>query len=222
MINFLDKYELNYENALEYVKNDLDDVNVLSKELLKLLNFKNGYFFTMLPSRAKFKEIYNFKVGGILPQNPIKEYYVDGIKSNYSVKNSINNELSFLILNEMKKNFDLSFVVDKVTGTANNVYYYTFSDCNPLFYNEEVYFLLNKVNASAEVICKCLQASTSFWHSLSIFTMADLVNVKKTFTLEQIKEICVKTELIMVGAYDGEGYVFWEKNKANSGRNFFN
>ena len=36
----------------------------------------------------------------------------------------------------MKKNFDLSFVVDKVTGTANNVYYYTFSDCNPLFYNE--------------------------------------------------------------------------------------
>ena len=63
--------------------------------------------------------------------------------------------------------------------------------------------------------------STSFWHSLCVFTTADFTGVTQTLSLEKIKEICLKTELVMVAAYDGEGYVFWEKNLTNTSKGFF-
>ena len=139
----------------------------------------------------------------------------------YSVKNSIRDEVAPLIFKEIISKPQFSCVIDKVTGTANSVYYDTYSDCNPLFYEKEVYFLLDKKNISTEVISKCLRASTSFWHSLCVFTTADFAGVIKFLSKEKIEEICLKTELIMIGAYDGEGYVFWEKNRVNVGRGFF-
>ena len=53
-----------------------------------------------------------------------------------------------------------------------------------------------------------------------MLTSANLTEVNKTLSLEKIKEICLKTELAMVGAYDGEGFVFWEKN-LDEGKGFF-
>jgi len=217
----LNKYKLEFDPTLKYVQDNLDKVNTLSIELLKELDFKNGYFFTLLPDDANFEGIYKFEWGGILPQNPIHEYFVEDQRATYSIKTSINNELDDLILKKMSLETQISYFIDKVTGTANEVYYTTFSDCNPLFYEKQVYFLINQQNLSSEVISKCLRASTSFWHSLSVFTTANLKTVSKTISLEKINEICLKTELVIVGAYDGEGYVFWEKNLSNANKGFF-
>ena len=85
----------------------------------------------------------------------------------------------------------------------------------------EIYFLLGKNKISEKIILECLRASNSFWHSLCVFTTADFTDVIKDLTLEKIKEICLSTELVMVGAYDGEGYVFWEKNLTNENKGFF-
>lgn len=215
------KKEIDFNTTLEYVLDNLNNVNALSTELLNLLDFQSGYFFILLPRDANYKQIYQFKEGGILPQNPLEKYFNNGHLSTYSWIPDIDEELSELIFKEIESKPYFSCLIDKVTGTANDVYYVTFSDSNPLFYEEEVYFLLNKNNVSKSVVSKCLKASTSFWHSLSIFTTADLVNVTKAITLEKIKEVNLKTELIMIGAYDGEGYIFWEKNKRNEEEGFF-
>lgn len=90
-----------------------------------------------------------------------------------------------------------------------------FLDNYSVFHNDEVYSLLNKNNISQEVILQCLRFSTSFWHSLCVFTTADLNDVSKELSKKNIREICLMTEIVMVGAYDGEGYVFWEKNDKN-------
>ena len=54
-----------------------------------------------------------------------------------------------------------------------------------------------------------MENSNAFWHSLCL-TEADFMNVTDTLKIEKIKEVCLKTKLVMIGAYDGEGYVFWE------------
>jgi hypothetical protein len=217
----LNKHKLDFESAYEYIKDNLDKVNALSAELLKLVNFKNGHFFTLLPDNANFERIYDFEWGGVLPPNPIEECIVNGHKSTYSIKNSINDELSPLILKEIKSKYELSCVFDKVSGTPSNAYYIYYSDAHPLFNEKEVYFLIEQKNISIDVLLKCLRASTSFWHSLCVFTTADFNGVTETLSLEKIKEICLKTQLVMVGAYDGEGYLFWEKNITNASIEFF-
>ena len=85
----------------------------------------------------------------------------------------------------------------------------------------DVYFLLWKRTKFLKLILESLRASNAFWHSLGVFTTADFTDVTKDLTLEKIKEICLSTELVMIGAYDGEGYVFWEKNLTNENKGFF-
>ena len=111
--------------------------------------------------------------------------------------------------------------MDDVSGsTPKDESHPCFFDNYSVFYNEEVYSLLTKNNISKELILKCLRFSTSFWHSLCVFTPADFIKETKFLNLEKIKEICLTTELIMVGAYDAEGYLFWEKNLSTH-KNFF-
>lgn len=216
----LNKFNLNFDKSWEYVQDDLDKTNLLSSEILGNVNFKNGRFFTLLPNNANLDEIHNFRSGWILPPNPIQEYLVNGSTAKFSVKKNILDDLIPLMLEIIISHPHLSYFIDKVTGTANKIYYETYAECNPLFFQTEVYFLLNKANSSLESIHKCLRASTSFWHSLCVGTTADLPNVS-AISLEKMKEICLATELIMVGAYDGEGYIFWEKKPALGSEGFF-
>lgn len=217
----LNKYPLHFKPAKEYVVGELEDVNILSSQLLNLLNFDNGKFFVLLPHNANLEDLYNFKNGGILQQFPKEKQFINGRLSTYSWIPDINIELSELILKEIESRKNLCCMIDKVTGEASETCYKTYFQANPLFYDNEVYFLIQKENASNDLILKCLKASTSFWHSLGIFSNADFTDIFKTINLEKINEVCLKTELVMVGAYDGEGYVFWEKNPTSGNVGFF-
>jgi hypothetical protein len=222
MMKQLNKHQLDFDRASEYVRDNLDNVNGLSRELLNLLDFKKGYFFTLLPDDANFDRIYEFKAGLVLSQNPTLEHIINGHRSTYTWIPHIDEELSDLILKEVLSRPDLSCIMDKVTGSLpKDKSHPYFADNYTAFYDEEVYFFLTKANISHELILRCLKFSLSFWHSLCVFTTADLSTISKTLSLEKIKEICLATELFMVGAYDGEGYVFWEKKEAPLLKSFF-
>ena len=214
------KYKLDFDPTWKYFKENLDNVNALSSELLNLLNFKNGYFFTLLPDNANFKNIYHFKEGLILPQNPIQTQIINGNRLAFSWTPNIDNELSQLILKEISSNPQFSCIMDNVLGAPEDKNHPCYSDNYTLFYDDEIYSLLNN-NISYDLISLYLRYSHTIWHSLCVLTKADFSNFTKTINLEKIKEICLKTELVIVGAYDGEGYVFWEKNLTNGSKGFF-
>jgi hypothetical protein len=112
--------------------------------------------------------------------------------------------------------------MDDVSGsTPKDKTHPCFSDDYSLFHDDEVYSLLKKDNITIDLILTCLRFSNSFWHSLCVFTTADFTNVFKNLSLKKIKEICLTIELVMIGAYDGEGYVFWEKKLTNGSKGFF-
>jgi hypothetical protein len=221
----LNKLKLDFNPVMEYVIKQLGTINTLSCELLKLLNFKEGHFFTLLPDDANLKGIHHFKWGGILPQNPIQEQIIDGRRSTFTWIPDTDKEMSLLILNEIKSKPHLSCILDDVEGgfTPEDKSAPCFSDNFSVFYGDEIYSLITKDNASYDLISLCLKYSFSFWHSLCVLTTADLtgITLTKTLSLEKIMEICLATQLVMVGAYDGEGYVFWEKNLTAENKGFF-
>lgn len=216
------KYKLNFDLTLEYVKSRLDKANAISMELINLLNFNKGYFFTLLPSNANQKRLYDFKTGGILPQNPPEECEASGIKSIYSIIPSIDEELAKLISKEIKQRKNIVCIFDDINCSLTQVKGYDIYDNYGLFYKNEIYYMLNNTNITTNVVSECLNNSNAFWHSLCIFAkIENREKILKNLNLEKIKKICMSTQLIMVGAYDGEGYIFWEEKFIDSGKEFF-
>src|ERR1700722_10290813 len=94
----LTKCPLDYDITYTFVEDSLRNVNRLTSELLKVIDFKKGYFFTLLPEGSNIERLYEFKGGVILPQNPIIEYESSpGSISTYSIVPTIDKELSVLI-----------------------------------------------------------------------------------------------------------------------------
>ncbi len=62
------KHLLDFDATWKFTYDSLYDVNQLSSELLNVIDFKSGYFFTLLPKEANIERLYEFKTGLILPQ----------------------------------------------------------------------------------------------------------------------------------------------------------
>jgi hypothetical protein len=221
MTKKLNKYILDFLSSWEFTQENLEEVNTLSIQLLKLLDFKNGHYFTLLPEDANFERIHNFKTGLILPQYPIQECIIKGKKSTFARIPDIEKEVSQLLFKETRLNKYLSYIFDDVKGRASDDWSNYSYDIHPMFYGQDVYFLLNEDNLSVTNIKRSLRKSLSFWHSLCVITTADFSNVERNLSLEKIQEVCQNVELVIIGAYDGEGYIFWEKNPTKENKGFF-
>ena len=218
MMKELKKHVLDFELTLKYVQDNLSDGKTLSLELLNLINFFDGYFFTLLPD-ATIEGLYNFKSGGILPQIAEEEYFISGKRATYSIIPTIQNEVSDFIFQKVKKSTELSCVFEEILDSPKSPQLTYFRKHNLLYIHEnQVYYLIEGSIVKYDAIIKCVEKSNAIWHSLCVLTTADFSHLSnENLTLGKIKEVCLGTELIILGAYDGEGYIFWEKKDKVSG-----
>jgi hypothetical protein len=194
----LERYELDFSRGIEYFKSNLEDTNELSSMVIKSVCFKSGRFFTLLPNNTNINNINEFRFAGIA----------------INVRSQVND----IIFNKLMSDNRLICIFDDVTTDFRLEYR------DPLFLScglvceKEIYYLVTRENASRELIDQCFRASNAIWHSLCILTKYRLNENKKLIDLSEMKEVCLNAGLILAGAYDGEGYVFWE----NSTNEFLN
>ncbi|MGE0831248.1 MAG: hypothetical protein AB7N99_01145 [Simkaniaceae bacterium] len=212
-MKWLNEHKLDFNLTSGYFKENLEGTNDLSSEILNIINFQQGNFFTLLSPNSNLMHLSKFKEGGLLPSNPIEQYCIKGKKSSYSNIPTIQTEISDFIFKEMNEK-QLNCVFDDVIRSPN--------DKKPtnLFINygfthqNEIYYIIEKNSASPQLIENCLEKSNAFWHSLCILTKTNFSDLnKKMLSQEKLTEICHNTKIIIVGAYDGEGYLFWEKKE---------
>lgn len=210
MMKKLFKHPLDFEILYPYFKNRLEGVNALSNELINLVNFKDGIFFTLLPDDANLDRIYELKAGLVLPQFP--QMLNEKGKGKFQYIPTIEEEISEYIYNKLCSDNMLTCVIDDYNSSPDSKFseYFKLNGLL-LFYNNEVYYKLRIPQTNSNIIEECLGYSNTFWHSLCLLTKADFNIINETLNLEEIKEICLKAHLIMVDAYDAEGYVMWEK-----------
>lgn len=210
----LKEFDLRLKESMEYYQENLSEVNELSIAVLKHVDFNQGSFFTLLPPKTDRKKIHDFDSGNILPQNRIENLAVLGKQIRGQIIPTIQEEVSVLIYEKITSSKSLSCIIDDYNSnskTLNNDE--LFMACGYAA-QEEVYYCLNKNNSSTKRIENCLQRSNTFWHSLGLLTEAcfdDFEN--KKISSAKIYEICLKANLIFVGGYDGEGYIFWKKRR---------
>lgn len=209
----LHKCRLDSSEVLPFLMDRLAGVNHLSDILLKTIDFETGAFFTLVPEGSNLKRLHEFKVGLVLPQNPILGYLKgDGTTSMYSLVPTIEREFADEISNILNRE-GLVAIFDDVTRDPTD----TDSDSAPYKYinDNKVYYMLDRNSASSDSAYLCLRRSKTFWHSLGVISKVNLQLDDRNLTDEALKDICANASLIFVGAYDGEGYIFWEKNGSN-------
>lgn len=190
------RFNLNFDKTHRFFKENLSETNYLSSTLLELLDFKSGIFFTILPKRTESRKMHQFKYGGIAK----------------GVIEQIRQFLFGKLLLESKT----ACIFDDVSATYDNSvnFNYPLFTSYGLILDKEVYYLVRSKDVSLETINDCFNISNALWHSLCVVTKIDFVTpADKVFTDERMAEVCNNAELIILYAYDGEGYVFWEKMK---------
>lgn len=190
----LQDYELDFVIAMEYFYTNLNETNALSSSLLKFVDFKSGKFFALLQNETDLTKVNDFRCGGI----------AKGVRT----------QISSIVLSKMKLNPKLRCAFDDVTATFNSNYQETLFDYCGLVCDKEIYYGLTQKTATIELIDQCFLASNAIWHSLCVLTGIDFKdNNEKTLSLQKMEEISLNTQMMILGAYDGEGFIFWERSK---------
>ncbi len=206
------KYDLDFEKTMDYFNSIMEGGNTLSLELKRNLCFENGQFFTLLPEDANFEDLYDFWGGWILPQNPTFDQFDKlGKKSgSYTLIPTLDMEISNFICEKMLLHPNYVCLFEDVVRQLSDPHLEFFHQYGFL-YLEEIYFLLNKDNVTSELIRSTINQSGVIWHTLFMLSFADNSKIiEKNITIDGIKEFCLNTRMLIIGAYDGEGYVFWE------------
>lgn len=200
-------FPLEFEPALAYVTEQLRDGSSLAQELLKSIDFKRGHFFSLLCSSADNSKIYDFQTGWILPPNPIEPVEFAG--NTYPGRKKSN---SFLQLAEyLKKNmqptqccyFEDMLYRKKDPAAAK-------FQANTLCYRDELYLFLTSEHFSLETTVKMINHTDAQWHYMNIVS-EEGPGFSQDVTDEKLHRIVTGTSCIVVGAYDMEGFVVWEK-----------
>lgn len=195
------KYDLDYHEALKYTFDVLEGGNELAKYLAANLNFNHGMFFTLLPKEAHLNQINDYSYGGILDQDchthkkiqPVPNLDVE--IAEYLFNYQIGCKNKFIFENVVYKSLENCFVIQNVS---------------PVVLNDQIYYIINRVTSS-ETIYETLKTNLELWYFLCVATSAN-VDLSR-FDHLQFEQICVSTHLLVFSAYDGEGFIFWEKNK---------
>lgn len=206
------RFELDFSTTLPYFLDHIDSGKMLSTIVINKTNFHEGCFFTLLPANTEINSISKLSSGGIIPSihSGISTYQNDSSSKKYQwVKietmdaavsdfmnsyNNVNNRNCTIVENYMLESNSLHTSIKNVKIVS---------------FNNEVYYFLNRSN-TIEEINKTIRKSNDIWRFLSVMTAIDFP-LQNTLEIEHLNHICDNPDYIVTGAYDGEGYIFWEK-----------
>jgi hypothetical protein len=83
--------------------------------------------------------------------------------------------------------------------------------------HKEIYLVAFCNQVDVSFLQKCFQMTDCIWHSLMV--MSDIPfekNKDKSISTEKLEEIAKNAQMVVLRAYDQEGYVFWERNSDSS------
>ncbi len=191
-MKILDRYTLDLSKTLAYLQDNLSGTNLLSSEICKLVEFKNGVFYTLLPKNLTDEQLYGFKWGGL--GGNVREKVVD------------------LLFHQLQNNPELLCIFDDIDGTYTPSYDEESFLQTGVHFEDQIYYLVDKKNASKEFLGECLQTSNAFWHSLCVLSNVRFIRPDdRSITQSEMSSFAKGAEMIFLGAYDGEGYICWEK-----------
>lgn len=186
----------------------------LSKYLLEKFNLDNGKVVTYLPYYVNQEPTIENLEGGILPEPP-GEYMMgnDGKRHRVVLIPSTYDALVDIIKEYLDKGEKRICILEDAIQKPADPHVFD----NPteiLIYNDEVYHILSGDNIEKEKIDKSINVAHTTYQFVGVLTyMPNEIRIPpkmgEKITLDNLKHFAEKTEKIIIGAYDGEGFLIW-------------
>lgn len=202
----------------DFIRKRLAKGKTLSRFLLQYCDLRNGEVVTYLPGDISDEEARRFSTGGKLrvPQGSTERVLAsDGTWLTIERKLNTDTHLAGIIRDFLGKNQPLCLFEDaKSRPTDPGIQR---EDGRIKILDDEVYFALGKRDAvNEEKIARTIKDAYSIWHFLCVMSSLPekvLLSVRgRSLTEDDVKALAEGAERIAVGAYDGEGYLVWDKD----------
>jgi hypothetical protein len=205
------------EEGIEYIKTCLSGGKTLANLLLQAVDSAAGKIITFLPSDISEETANQFTSGGKLKEDltPKKEM-IKSDESKLTIVRTANTDFwlrSNIHLFLTSKDRPLCIFEDDLAKPTDP---WLSSEKMQIFtLDDEVYHFLLSVDAEDEKIDQAIGKASSY---LFVGVMTSVPHEtafprrRQVITLEDLRTFSERTEKIVVGAYDGEGYLIWSKD----------
>jgi len=208
------QHNLEYHKTLDHFQIYLKDRNELSESILDNHNFSNGQFSTLLTEDADLSKLYDFNIGHILPANPTEEIIIDGFDEPFQGEwvNSLDVEFSHFLFEKMKKKKFLSCLMEDLIQSPKDPHVDLYHQIG-LHHRSHIFYLINHINLDYKTVRAAIKECSSAWHFVSVlFDQGNQIYINKKISKTNFIHICSDINSIIIGAYDGESYLIWEKD----------
>ena len=223
MMNTYKEFILGPE-AIEYVQKSLGMGKTLAHFIMVKSSSWRGKVFTFFPKDFLIKDndINEFMWGKLPQPSPThKITRKNGKKLIYVPLPSTQEYLITLIQKYLNEKEGRMCIFEDPYGKPSDLFFsskeFLSMNISTLIFGNDIYYSLTKKDSDREHVTKVFNQGFAFSPpTIAIITSVSGKNwlpVKKQseITLEQLKMLTDRAEKIIIGAYDGEGYLIWEK-----------
>lgn len=196
-----------------YIRKQLSGGHSLAAQLLRLCRLENGKAHTYLPGDTDEGATYKFDVGGIVTHSKHKnaqviEQVIDGQKWQ-PIRNAVMHAVPLIYKSLKAHPGALCIFEDPVSELGDPCLEQI--ETPMLSYGKEIYHWVSSEDATPDKIEEILLNGESWMLIGAVsFSPMDLNRDSKELTSEDIETIARGTTILIIGAYDGEGYIIWE------------
>ena len=192
----------------KYVLKQLQDGNTLAQIIIQKISFEKGRYFALLHPLADKNKIYQFHAGGILPQNPLEPVtFAGNLYPGRKQAHSIPQLVEYL---KMAMHATMCCYFEDLLHRRQDPIATKFQT-NTLYYQQEPYLFLQNLHFSSDLAEQIIQFTNAQWYYMNVISEEN-PEPSSEITLEKLRKIVSKTTHIIVGAYDMEGFVIWERS----------
>lgn len=204
--------------GIQFVRQYLSNGLTLAQLLLEKLPLDKGTVITFLPEGVTKEESEEFESGGKIKTDPsLRETRVseDGRKWIFT---PVQDNLALImphLLAYMSENHVRVCIFENASGGAQDPCIVKIHS-NIYLYHNEVYHFVNSANIDSSSVETAIREA----HSYRLLGIGARVigekyrdTQKRTVNIDELKMFAENTEMLIVCAYDGEGYLIWTKDK---------
>ncbi|MFA5794789.1 MAG: hypothetical protein WC980_06960 [Candidatus Brocadiia bacterium] len=218
-LEFITSVLYDLANIKNYGNGKNDPVKFEGKILAKLIsdsvNLKQGTIYTILPGGTSLDQVYSFEYGGVLPQLNKEQDIIMHIKGLKIPRPDNFIQLYSIIEEYLKKDEEnICIFIDAMRNADDKGSLKERTDS--FTFQNNIYRYITPTNAEENKIETMVKAFGSGWRAFTgILTKADKIDTppfnKMEITLKKLEILAKNTSKIIINAYDGEGFLIWEK-----------
>jgi len=209
----LTRYQLDFNITFPYAVDHIDEFTALSTLFKNEFTFDKGHFFIDLPENCQIQRLHELGSGGMTPKFDCgleKEKTKQGKEFIPRRFLSTDQEITHFIYQLLSRNVCKIAIFDEILdsrGEQKNA----LEEMRVLYNGNEIYYVATSESTFDEVD-EAFSQGEKMWRTFGIMLDSE-VKFSEEFINDNRSIILNHTRYLIIGAYDGEAYVVWEKNQ---------